>query len=499
MKDILLTWIGNADVKAMESKHGGGPIAQALSDRHFDAVLGLTNFSSDVQAAFLAWLSLQSKAEVGIHPVELTSPTNFGEIFLAARGAIERLEKLHPGPKRLAFLLSPGTPAMAAVWIVLSKTSSPARLLETSVQQGTQDVDFPFDLLAEFLPDLRRRQDEDLARLAAGHPKVDAAFADVAYRCEAMNRVVGQAAKVAIRSVPVLLQGESGSGKELFARAIHNASPRANGPFVAVNCGAIPAELVDAEFFGHAKGAFTGAVTARKGHFESARGGTIFLDEIGELPLPSQVKLLRVLQEGKVQPLGTSAEVAIDMRVIAATNRSLIDEVGSGRFREDLFHRVAVGILQLPPLRDRSGDLSMLVDRLLDVINEEAADQPAYTHKKLSVGARKLLAAHDWPGNIRELRNTLLRASLWSAGQTIEAADVSASILRQASRGAGNVLDKLLGSGFDVAELVRGVEEHYVRRALDEAHGNKTKAAELLGLSSYQTLTNWMQRLKIDT
>ena len=499
MRDILLTWIGNADVKAMESKGGRGPIAQAVTDRRFDVVMALTNFSAEVQATFLSWLPRQTTAEAGIHPVELTSPTNFGEIFLAARGAVDRLEKVYAGPKQLTFLLSPGTPAMAAVWIILSKTFCQARLLETSIQEGTKDVDFPFDLLAEFLPDLRKRQDEDLTRLAAGQPPSEAAFADVAFRCEAMRRVVGQAAKVAMRSVPVLIQGESGTGKELFARAIHSASPRAQGPFVAVNCGAIPVELVDAEFFGHTKGAFTGAGTARKGHFESARGGTIFLDEIGELPLPSQVKLLRVLQEGKVQPLGTSTEVAIDVRVIAATNRSLIDEVSSGRFREDLFHRVAVGILQLPPLRDRSGDLSMLVDRLMDAINEEATGQPGYVHKKLSVGARKVVAAHDWPGNIRELRNTLLRASLWSAGHTIEAADVSASILRQASRGVGEVLGRPLGSGFDVAKLVRGVETHYVRRALDEANGNKTKAAELLGLSSYQTLTNWMQRLKIES
>ena len=499
MKEILVTWIGNADVKAMESKAARGPIAQAVADRRFDVVMALTNFSPEVQASFLAWLPRQTAAEVGIHAVELTSPTNFSEIFVAAKGAVDRLEKLWPEPRRLTFLLSPGTPSMAAVWIILSKTYCPARLLETSVQQGTQDVEFPFDLAAEFLPDLRRRQDEALTMLAAGQPQPEAAFADIAFRCDSMRRVVVQAAKVAVRSVPVLIQGESGTGKELFARAIHNTSPRAKGPFVAVNCGAIPAELVDAEFFGHAKGAFTGAGAARKGHFESAAGGTIFLDEVGELPLPSQVKLLRVLQEGKVQPLGTSAEVAIDARVIAATNRSLIDEVASGRFREDLFHRIAVGILQLPPLRDRGGDLSLLVDRLMDAINEEASDQPGFVHKKLSVGARKVLAAHNWPGNIRELRNTLLRASLWSAAHTIEAADMSASILRQASRGSSDVLGRSLGGGFDVTKLVRGVEEHYVRRALDEAHGNKTKAAELLGLSSYQTLSNWMQRLKIES
>src|SRR2546423_6847960 len=187
MKEILLTWIGNADVKAMESKGGRGPIVQAVTDRRFDVVMALTNFSAEVQATFLSWLPRQTSAEAGIHPVELTSPTNCGEIFLAARGAVERLEKFYPGPKRLTFLLSPGTPAMAAVWIILSKTSCQARLLETSIQEGTKDVEFPFDLMAEFLPDLCKRQDEDLVRLAAGQPPSEAAFADIAFRCEAMN------------------------------------------------------------------------------------------------------------------------------------------------------------------------------------------------------------------------------------------------------------------------------------------------------------------------
>ena len=500
MQQILFAWVGNADLAAMEGKGKGlGPIAQAATDRKFDIVMCLSSHPIEAQTGYMSWLKRKVAAEVGVHQVKLSSPTNFAEIFVAAREAVERIEKMESSPKQLTFHTSPGTPAMAAVWIVLAKTFCPATLLETSVQQGTKDVEFPFDLMAEFLPDLRRRQDEALARLAAGQASEHAAFGEIAHRCDAMHRVINQSERIAGRDVPVLIQGESGTGKELFARAIHNASPRKAKPFIAVNCGAIPLELVDAEFFGYAKGAFTGASQSRKGHFEEASGGTIFLDEIGELPLASQVKLLRVLQEGKVRPLGTSQEVKVDVRVVSATNRNLLDEIVAGRFREDLFHRIGVGLLQLPPLRERGVDLALLIDRLMEVVNAEAAGQPGYKSKKLSVGARKLLLSHHWPGNIRELRNTLLRASLWADGSTIEAADVSASLLRHASRESSNLLDRPLGDGFDVAKLVHSVEERYVRRALDEARGNKTKAAELLGLASYQTLSNWMQRLGIET
>jgi transcriptional regulator with PAS, ATPase and Fis domain len=180
-----------------------------------------------------------------------------------------------------------------------------------------------------------------------------------------MKRVIALARRVAIRSIPVLIEGESGTGKELMARAIHQASPRAAKPFITVNCGAIPPELVESEFFGHRRGSFTGAVSDRKGHFERADGGTLFLDEIGELPKAIQVKLLRTLQEGEVTPVGSSEARKVDVRVVAATNRTLISEVAEGNFREDLFYRLAVAIIKLPPLRERAGDLSLLIDALL--------------------------------------------------------------------------------------------------------------------------------------
>jgi transcriptional regulator with PAS, ATPase and Fis domain len=246
--------------------------------------------------------------------------------------------------------------------------------------------------------------------------------------------------------------------------------------------------------FGHEKGAFTGADRLRKGHFESAHGGTLFLDEIGELPLSAQVKLLRVLQEGEVTRVGSSKPIKIDVRIIAATNRGLVSEIIVGRFREDLFYRLAVAILRLPPLRDRQGDLSLLIDHLLTTINEESKNEPGYKHKKLSASARNLLLQHNWPGNVRELYNTILRAAIWADNATIDSVDIRQALLPAVNSDTANILNRPLSDGIRLPEILETVARHYLERALHEAHGNKSKAAELIGLSSYQTFTNWLKK-----
>ena len=298
---------------------------------------------------------------------------------------------------------------------------------------------------------------------------------------------------------PFLIEGESGTGKELMARAIHRASPRENKPFITVNCGAIPPELVESEFFGHKKGSFTGAATDRKGHFELAHGGTIFLDEIGELPKPVQVKLLRTLQEGEVTPVGSSEAKKVDVRVVAATNLTLINEVASGNFREDLFYRLAVAIIKLPPLRERAGDLSLLIDALLKQVNEASAPI-GVKPKKISVAAKNLLLHHPWPGNIRELLNTLQRAAVWSDDETIGQEAIRDAILVTPTEQAGSdsILNRPLDSVLALEDLMAGVARHYLQRALEQTKGNKTQAAALLGFRNYQTLTNWMEKYKVE-
>ena len=223
----------------------------------------------------------------------------------------------------------------------------------------------------------------------------------------------------------------------------------------------------------------------------------LFLDEIGELPATAQVKLLRTLQEGEVVRVGATSPISVDVRIIAATNRTLTSEIEAGRFREDLFYRLAVALLKIPPLRERTGDLELLIDSLMQQVNCAAVGEPGYTSKKLSIGAKKLLLNHSWPGNVRELLNTLHRAAIWSEGTAISAEDVRDALLPAATTRRRDILGRPLGNGLDLQILLKEVAQHYLARALADAQGNKTRAAELLGLSSYQTLTNWLAKYKL--
>jgi len=360
-------------------------------------------------------------------------------------------------------------------------------------------VDFPFDISAEYLPGKLREQDARLEQLSASLPPLAPAFVDIIHRCEPMQRLLLKARKAARRTVPVLIEGESGTGKELLARAMHQAGPRQGGPFVAVNCGAIPAELVESELFGHVKGAFTGGDRARTGYFEAANTGTLFLDEIGELPLSAQVKVLRVLQENEVVRLGDTKPVSLDIRVMAATNRDLLAEVRADRFRADLFYRLAVAVLKLPALRHRPGDLSLLMDRLLEQVNTESSEEPGYQPRSLAPSARSLLLAHSWPGNVRELMNTLRRAAIWSEEPTIQAEDIHEALLPEVeTHTEEDILNRPLDKSLDITGLMAQVARHYLDRALEESGGNLTKAAQMLGLGSYQTLKNWMKRYGVE-
>ncbi len=329
MKNILICWIGLTDIRVSKNDESAelGPIAQAVTARHFDEIVLISNLPSEVNAAYSTWLNQHRDAKIFLHEKTLTGPTMFGEIYEAAVGVVLKTRKRLGKDAALIFHISPGTPAMAAVWILLAKTRFPAELIESSPRAGVVTASVPFDISAEFIPDLLRQTDRKLSCLSSGLPPDAPAFSDIIHRSSVMERIIIKAQHVAPRSVPVLIEGESGTGKELLARAIHKASPRKDKPFIAINCGAIPSELVESEFFGHEKGAFTGALQARTGYFEAADGGTLFLDEIGELPLPMQVKFLRVLQEGEVVRVGATRPIPIDVRIIAANHRSLPEDI----------------------------------------------------------------------------------------------------------------------------------------------------------------------------
>ena len=281
----LFSWVGNTDLKAAteNSKPGFGPIAQALVKRKFDRVVLLSDHGKKNNDTFAKWLKSSASISIKVHSAKLTSPTNFGEIYESASKTVQESIKGNTQDAELTFHLSPGTPAMAAVWIILAKTRFSAELVESSREAGVKTVSFPFDISADYIPDLLRKPDEELVRLSEGLPEEAPEFKDIIHRSTEMKRLIALARKAAPRSIPILIQGESGTGKELFARAIHKSSPfNKSGEFIAVNCGAIPKDLVEAELFGHEKSAFTGATQARSGYIEKASNGTLFLDEVGE-------------------------------------------------------------------------------------------------------------------------------------------------------------------------------------------------------------------------
>ncbi len=466
------------------------PIAQALLWQKFDSLELISDATDTEVSDYCRWLKTIAHTPVIIHPVQLSSPTDFSDIYTAAVKCITDAQKTHGPQAALYYHLSPGTPAMAQVWVLLAKTIYPAELIQSSREQGVQLAHIPFDIAAEFIPQIDRHRDLQLSGMIAALPPEAPEFTDILYRSPQMERVIAKARLAAARTVPVLVEGESGTGKELLARAIHRASPRAGKPFIAVNCGAIPAELVESEFFGHRKGAFTGAATDRKGYFEAATSGTLFLDEIGELPLSAQVKILRALQEGEVTRVGDSQPVQVDVRIVTATNRSLIEEVAAGRFRADLFYRLAVAVLHIPPLRERQGDMGLLIDHFL----EGADDIDHVPRKKLSAGAKNLLLCHPWPGNVRELLNTLRRATVWTTADTIQTEDIREALFPVTVQPTAHVLNRSIAEGFNIQEVLSEVARHYLQRGMTECGGIKSKAAKLLGLPNYQTLTNWLQK-----
>lgn len=499
MTRILLAWIGKTDLRAAsgEPLAGDGPIAQALSKLNFDHIVLLNDYSPREAKDFERWLAKKTGATIVVRQEHLSSPTNHADIYRAVISSVTWTIAEYGKRVKLTFHLSPGTPAMAAIWIIVAKTRFEAELIESSKESGVQTVEVPFELAAEFIPDAIRRADQDIERLSSGVRPEEPKFGDILHRSDAMKRLVRRAKQAAPYSAAILIEGESGTGKELLAAAIHQECPRHAKPLIPVNCGAIPRELVESEFFGHTKGSFSGAFADHAGFFEQAHKGTLFLDEIGELPLDAQVKLLRALQQKKVRRIGGKVEVPIDVRVIAATNRDLLEEVRAGRFREDLYFRLAVLVLKVPPLRDREGDVGLLLQKLLDKLNQDMKAQSGGVQKHFSASAKNLLQRHTWPGNVRELEATLLRAYVWSKGPTIDEDDVREALVQNPSHPEQDVLGRPLGDGFQLEDLLAHVARHYLARAMSEAQGNKTKAASLVGLPSYQTLKNWLTKYEV--
>jgi two-component system response regulator AtoC len=300
-------------------------------------------------------------------------------------------------------------------------------------------------------------------------------FESILAKSAEMVAIFKTVSKIADYKTTVLITGESGTGKELVARAIHTRSSRKAAPFVAINCGAIPENLLESELFGHKKGAFTDANADRRGLFEEATGGTLFLDEIGELPLSLQVKLLRVLQEEHIRRLGDTKDVKVDVRIIAATHRDLTADVKAGRFREDLFYRIHVLSIHIPPLRSRREDVSLLIDHFVTRNNARLGT----SIRGVSTESRKLLLEYSWPGNVRELENTIERAMVLAEADVLQLGDLPERI-----RDALDPVQVHLASGeLSVKKTTAAIEQILIRRALQKTKGNRTRAADLLEIS----------------
>jgi two-component system, NtrC family, response regulator AtoC len=298
---------------------------------------------------------------------------------------------------------------------------------------------------------------------------------NVVGRSEAMLEVYKTAARVAPSSATVLILGESGTGKELVARAIHASSARAGGPFVPVDCGAIAEGVLESELFGHAKGAFTGAQASRRGLFEEANGGTLFLDEIGDIGPALQARLLRALQEGEIRRVGSNEALAVDVRVVAATNKDLAQAVKDGKFREDLYYRLNVVTIRIPPLRDRREDIPLLADHF--------AQKHGRAESAITPAARELLVAYAWPGNVRELENVIARALALNPTGVIVPEDLPEAFRRPAvAAAAPAAVAAVAGAAKAERPTLSELEKRYAAQVLAEQGGNKTRAAEILGI-----------------
>jgi len=523
-RKVLLQWIGHSDLRAMAAsltvprrealmaKLGGvlpkngdfGPTRTLLTTQTFDEVRLLSNYPAEWGRWFLAWLGV--KAE--LVRVALDKPTDYGAIYRIANGELSNLRDRDTWPETgLCLHLSPGTPAMAAVWLLLGKTRYPATFYETYGGQSWV-TEVPFDLMIDVLPELLRDPDAHLQHLASECPGDIEGFQDIAGNSPAIRDAVGRAKRAAMRGISILLLGESGTGKEMFAQAIHKASPRRDRPLLAINCAALSKTLLESELFGHTRGAFTGADRERKGAFELAAGGTIFLDEVAECDLETQAKLLRVLQpisgQGPsvraIRRLGDDRDRLVDVRVVAATNRDLHQAIHGGTFREDLYYRLATVTITLPPLRDRTGDIPKIAERLLNLINRQfALEEPNYQPKSLSAAATAFVKRHDWPGNVRQLYNVLVQAAVLSDGPVLDRSDLLGALGEMpAPAGIPRLSDQPLGGDFNLEEFLNNIHASYLRRAMQEARGVKAHAARLLGIKHYQTLDAQLKRLQID-
>lgn len=481
--DVLLTFVGYRD-PFVEDEEGGvvrpGPILDLLHHRDFDRLVLFGTEGTTEQLSSLTSHLENSTVDLEDFALDIEDPTHYADILSELRGQLQEVQNEHEGANFYVSVAS-GTPQMHASWLMLVAGGElPARILHTRppehvtpekpavAELDLQRPEFPeirAPVRAEYasstFPDVRKTVQE--VGIVGRHPEIQRAI-------EVVAMVAPQT------SVPVLILGETGTGKELFARLVHRLSGRPADRFVPVNCASIPEDLAESMLFGHRKGAFTGASEDRSGLFDRADGGTLFLDEIGELSTQIQSKLLRVLEENVVEPVGAEQPHEVDARVVAATNRDLEKEIEAGRFREDLYYRLEMTEIELPSLRDRRSDIPRLALHFLDRRNEEFEKQV-----RLSTEALEILQSAPFPGNVRDLENVVGRAVLLSQSEVIVPEDLEISSTSSQSPEPEFLPEPQ--EGFNLKEHLDRVRSELYQRALAKADGNKSEAARLLGVT----------------
>ncbi len=367
--------------------------------------------------------------------------------------------------------------------------------LVIQAMQTKLSASFPREILSDGEGVFAESKNRNLSKLKIDRPTVEDQFEGMIGRSRVMKDVFERISKVARSDSTILIMGPSGTGKELVASAIHKLSTRNQKNRIAVNCGAIPGELLESELFGHMKGAFTGAISDRKGRFELAQSGTIFLDEIGDMPMLLQVKLLRVLQERQIEPVGSSETKPIDVRVIAATHRDLEKSVADGKFREDLFYRLNVIPIRMPALKERREDIPLLISHFLDrFVSADRSNEISF-----SPLAMDLLMGYDWPGNVRELENVIERLVILRGGNEILPEDLPAKIFRSNPLATQQykTLFELPEPGVDLKQILSDIEDSLIMQAMNRTRGNKNQASKLLALNR-TTLIEKMKKKNLE-
>jgi len=497
--DVLLTFTGFHDPYfkgLVDQEDQPGPILSLLSTRPFDHIFLFDTPSTQrvTEETKEAISELHRDTEVHVLEINLSDPTNYEEIFRGLRGHLHSIIDDFPSARFFVAVAS-GTPHMHACWVLLTASGEiPARILQirpprfvTKEHPLVREVnlcsrDFPSVRFQDRPITIEENEiDVDSVRVQLGivgdHPS--------------MQRALEMGAMLAPSQAPILILGETGTGKELFARCIHRLSGRLRGTFVPVNCAAIPEDLVESLLFGHKKGAFTGAVNDQAGKFDTADKGTLFLDELGDLPLSAQAKLLRVLQDGLVEPIGYTTAHQVDVRIVAATNQNLRRLVRQGKFREDLYYRLNVGEIQLPPLRERRSDIPKLALHILDRLNGSLR-RP----KRVSAKALSRLQSHNWPGNVRDLENVIERSVRLCRHDVLEADD----LLITEPVTYADPLEALPDpyEGFSLDAFLGSARKQMILRALEAAKGNQSQAARMLGITP-QAVSKFLKQTKPKT